>query len=208
MYFSGVMEYRIRAPKTFYLYKIFLAYGIIGSMTWLFSFLFHCRDTKITELLDYVFASFTFFFGSFWTTLRIFEIRKSSHMIGVFFFFLIWCIQHWYYMLSVNYDYDYNMTVGVTNGIYQSIAWILWYLVNRAEPARKHYTHKILYVYGFLWIAALMELFDFPPFWDVLDPHSLWHLGTIPLGYLLWKFLVDDSIHEEECMMSRRYHLG
>ena len=40
----------------------------------------------------------------------------------------------------------------------------------------------------------MLELFDFPPWWRVVDAHSLWHLATAPLAVLWYDFLINDAI--------------
>ncbi len=47
-----------------------------------------------------------------------------------------------------------------------------------------------------LALAGLLEVFDFPPLWGILDAHALWHGLTIPIPFLLYRFLLDDSAHE------------
>ncbi|KAK6135294.1 hypothetical protein DH2020_030936 [Rehmannia glutinosa] len=42
-------------------------------------------------------------------------------------------------------------------------------------------------------LAMLLEIYDFPPYWGLVDAHALWHATTIPLTYLWWSFIRDDS---------------
>jgi hypothetical protein len=42
-------------------------------------------------------------------------------------------------------------------------------------------------------LAALMEIFDFPPFFGLFDAHSLWHACTVPLGFFWYQFLRVDA---------------
>jgi hypothetical protein len=30
----------------------------------------------------------------------------------------------------------------------------------------------------------LTQIFDFPPYHNLIDAHAVWHAGTIPLGFL------------------------
>ena len=39
----------------------------------------------------------------------------------------------------------------------------------------------------------MLELNDFPPLFDLLDAHALWHGLTIPLVYAWWSFLMDEA---------------
>ncbi len=42
-------------------------------------------------------------------------------------------------------------------------------------------------------LAAMMEIFDFPPLFGLFDAHSLWHACTVPLGFFWYKFLRVDA---------------
>jgi len=117
--------------------------------------------------------------------------------------FGLWVIQHWYYMLVIEFDYTYNMIIGVLNGVFQTFAWVIWYFCCGRYDGRE-YANKIVLGYSCLWLAATMELLDFPPVFFLVDPHSLWHLGTVPLAYLLWNFYVADGIFED----NKKHHLG
>ena len=45
-------------------------------------------------------------------------------------------------------------------------------------------------------LAMSLELLDFPPWWRVLDAHSLWHGATALIVPLYWEFHLQDSIYE------------
>ncbi|KNE73232.1 hypothetical protein AMAG_20718 [Allomyces macrogynus ATCC 38327] len=50
----------------------------------------------------------------------------------------------------------------------------------------------LLFVVLFL-TASLLEVGDFAPvFWETVDAHALWHLATVPLIPLWYRFLVAD----------------
>lgn len=37
--------------------------------------------------------------------------------------------------------------------------------------------------------GALLELLDFPPLFWVLDAHALWHISTVPLNVLFYRWV-------------------
>jgi len=192
---NALITYYHAVPKSYYLRYQFLGSALLGCFTWTFSFLFHCRDIPATEFLDYSFASLTFFYGSYLATVRIFE-TKGTNLYIVTGIFVLWVIQHWRYMFFIDFDYAYNMNIGILNGVFQFVAWGCWYILKGRKDAE--YNYKIVLAYGLIGLAGTMELFDFPPIFEIIDPHSLWHLGTIGCFVLMWNFFVLDSINEDK----------
>lgn len=96
---------------------------------------------------------------------------------------------------------------------------IRYFFVGRKD-ADRDYAFKVTWGYACLWLAGLphlqfqlislatMEIFDFSPFLLLVDPHSLWHLGTIPLAVLLWNFYRYDALYEDNRIQKEKYHLG
>jgi hypothetical protein len=41
--------------------------------------------------------------------------------------------------------------------------------------------------------AMSLEVFDFPPWWGILDAHALWHASTIYLISYWYEFLLEDA---------------
>jgi hypothetical protein len=44
-------------------------------------------------------------------------------------------------------------------------------------------------------MAALFEVLDFPPFFGLVDAHSLWHALTVPLTPVWYRFICEDHRH-------------
>ena len=44
-------------------------------------------------------------------------------------------------------------------------------------------------------MAVPLELLDFPPFWDLLDAHALWHLCTVPVQFIIYDCLLAKMQH-------------
>ena len=73
--------------------------------------------------------------------------------------------------------------------------------LDRPMP-RDAFTPGILVVLTTL--AMSLELFDFAPFFRLLDAHALWHAATIPLAMGWWSFLCSDAIELEGAQLQAR----
>lgn len=53
-------------------------------------------------------------------------------------------------------------------------------------------------------VAMVLKLYDFPPYRAVVDARALWHATMIPLSYLWWSFVRDDSVHTTSVVIKKR----
>lgn len=85
-------------------------------------------------------------------------------------------------------------------GMVNLLWWLCWCWQNRRTLP---YWWKCGLVVMLLHGLALLELLDFPPLLWVLDAHAVWHLSTIPVHFLFYRFVkkyVRDGIAvENEC---------
>eukprot|EP01041_Mallomonas_annulata_P008311 gene8311-17107_t len=123
-----------------------------------------------------------------WPFKRIFELQEPA---SVFF--------------SLGHvEYHEHMSVCITLAILQSITWLIWIFTpttpstsssSTSNSTYLSYSHKYICLFcqiSFL-LAALLEVLDFPPLFDALDAHSLWHAATIPIGFIWYKFWINDA---------------
>lgn len=76
------------------------------------------------------------------------------------------------------------MKANVATGVISGIGWIIWYMFQRKK---RSYAWKILVFQLLAACSLLLELNDFPPIFWTFDAHSLWHLSTVPLTFLLYR---------------------
>jgi hypothetical protein len=97
--------------------------------------------------------------------------------------------QHICYMAFVDFDYGYNVRFNAALGVLSKALWIRWIWKLRQQKAPPRlctlYTRFIMAS----TLSFLMVTIDFPPFFDCIDMHALWHLSTIPLA-LQWYRLI------------------
>ena len=91
-----------------------------------------------------------------------------------------------------------NMLFSVLIVLANSIAWIAWSLKNW----HRSYAWKLVPGFGCLYLAGLLELFEFAPWWGVFDAHAVWHASTIPLTMCMYSFVFSDIDYEGR--LSRR----
>ncbi|XP_038635483.1 post-GPI attachment to proteins factor 3 isoform X3 [Scyliorhinus canicula] len=159
---------------------------------WVWSTVFHTRDTLLTEKMDYFCASSVVLYSIYLCCVRTLGLTRpwTASLFGALLIVLFGC--HVWYLTYVHFDYGYNMAANILIGLINILWWLCWCLWNRA---RLPYVWKCMIVVGLLNGLALLELLDFPPWLWVFDAHAVWHFSTIPVPFLFYSFLIDDSLH-------------
>lgn len=171
-------------------WKINLA---VSLHAWFWSAVFHSRDLNWTEKMDYFCATSLVMYSLFASLIRIIRLQNKSSCFCVGLLLLSVFCGHISYLGFFKFDYGYNMKFNVTIGIINLFSWLTWcYMRYRQQP----YVWKCAFVTVSLFLLLGLELGDFPPILWTFDAHSLWHLGTAPLSYFWYSFLVDDAKHQ------------
>lgn len=184
-------------PSSAPMFNVWTFNSLVSMNAWVWSTVFHARDTHFTEMMDYfcafsliVASSISLMFRVFGPDLNIKTVSGMAVSLGVF-------VRHVYYMAFVHFDYGYNMKVNITMGIIQLLGWCSWCL---KYWTTKRHVHNCLWTMLILNGAICLELMDFVPIWWMIDAHSLFHLATVPVPFLFYKFVVKDM----EDMMKER----
>lgn len=156
--------------------------------TWFWSAVFHSRDVELTEKLDYSSAVALLGYSLILATIRAFNVRLEAARVMVAAPIIAFTTTHILYLNFYQFDYGLNMIVCTVIGALQLILWAVWAGVTR-HPSRLK-----LWVVVFGGAASmLLDIYDFPPYWGLVDAHALSLAATIPLTYLWWSFARDDS---------------
>ena len=123
------------------MWRPWLCYSLTAVNAWLWSSVFHTRDTPTTELLDY-FSAFSTVLASLIVcavrlvlsiplhcrpTYTVHKVGPSSWAAGsVTAAGLAFFAQHVYSMAAVQFDYGYNMKVNVAVGVLNGLGWLGW----------------------------------------------------------------------------------
>lgn len=172
-------------PKKYPLRKYYLGFGYCGLASWVFSMIFHTRDFSTTEKLDYFAAGLSVMYGLYFAPIRIFRLDRQEALDGKSgtvvrlwsYLSLSLYLAHISYLTFVTFDYTYNMAANVVVGIIQNILWTSW-AVQRYRKVGRFWAAWPGLIVAWITLAMSLELFDFPPWWGMVDAHALWHLGT------------------------------
>lgn len=188
-FYRGLHLLRKDLPLTYPPRGIFIFGAYVGMAAWFFSTVFHTRDSVQTERLDYFAAGGLVLFNLFYAPIVIFrpfnstptsssERRFSSWVYGWGALCAIAYAAHVSFLQFVRWDYTYNMAANVVVGLCQNGLWI-YYVFKRYDREKRPWA--IWPGLIVLWMSSAMslELLDFPPLFDALDAHSLWHAATI-----------------------------
>lgn len=199
---NGLMHYRYfniiktQVPNEYFLKKFYLIISIVGMNAWLWSTVFHTRDTPMTEKLDYFSAGLYILYGLCVAVVRIFYVRGFSAIVWSLFCGVLY-IAHVSYLSNMSrFDYGYNMTACIIIGSLQTNLWLTWSILQYTRwgnADRKPFAWMAGLSVVLVTLAMCLEVFDFPPILEVLDAHSLWHAATIPLAPLFYRFLLRDT---------------
>ncbi|KAF4980735.1 hypothetical protein FZEAL_3320 [Fusarium zealandicum] len=196
-HWDGLKKVQSRIPKSYSLRPFYEWLAYIGIVSWVFSSIFHTRDFRVTEEMDYFAAGASVLYGMYYTSVRVFRLdRRTPRRRAILRAWTLLCavlyLCHISYLKFVTWDYTYNMAANVAVGICQNLLWT-WFSFDRYRKSRRLWAAWPGFVVAWVIFAMSMELFDFPPWLGCIDAHSLWHLMTIAPTILWYNFLVKDA---------------
>ncbi|KAH9647264.1 Post-GPI attachment to proteins factor 3 [Citrus sinensis] len=175
--------------KTYYEYTgLWHIYGILAMNSWFWSAVFHSRDVELTEKLDCSSAVALLGFNFILAILRAFSVRDEAARVMVAAPLIAFVTTHILYLNFYKLDHGLNMKVCLAMGVAQLLIWAIWAGVTR-HPSR----WKLWLVVVGEGLAMLLQIYDFPPYRGFVDAHALYHAANIPLTYLWWSFIRDDT---------------
>ncbi|KAI0017247.1 vacuolar membrane protein [Xylariomycetidae sp. FL0641] len=184
----GLALLRARVPARHPLRAPYERFARVGLLTWAASALFHARDFRATEQADYFGAAAGVLCGLYVAGVRVLRLARPARARRRRAWTLLCAAlyaAHVAYLKLWAWDYTYNMAANVAVGLVHNALWIYYSVVRYRETGREPWALWPAAIVAWIMAAMSLELFDFPPVWDALDAHSLWHLGTIPPA-LLW----------------------
>ncbi|KAK7423347.1 hypothetical protein QQX98_001138 [Neonectria punicea] len=196
-HWEGLKKVRAKIPVSYSLRPFYVWLACVNIVSWVASSVFHTRDFRFTEELDYFAAGANVLYGMYYTPIRIFRLdrntpRRRSALRAWTLLCIVLYLSHISYLKFVRWNYTYNMAANVVVGIIQHSLWT-WFSFDKYRRSRRVWAAWPGMVVACIVVAMSMELLDFPPWLGCVDAHSLWHLFTIGPTVVWYNFLVKDS---------------
>lgn len=187
---AGTVLERLRMAAIAYpWWPLWLTYFGTSLLAWAASGLFHTRDVRTTEAADYMLADAFILWGFLTTAIRVTGLQRWTQWVPLILAGGAAYTWHWHRMLTQLFDYGFNVLLCIVLGALQSLVWGVW--VGKVHHVARHRMWLFL---GLINAATALEVFDFAPWWDLVDAHALWHAATVPLSYVFWGFLQQDML--------------
>lgn len=213
-------QYQIQARKNNYeftsLYFAYILVTVSSMCAWTFSTLFHLKDTWNRERLDYFFAGLTVLTGFYAIIVRFFALYKKDNTLKRRLFGAVCVLMYIYHVLRLldDWSYTYNMQANVVIGLLQNVLWVSLAISQFKKFSRGNLTlaenlnnkevnwtlTPIFLVFSVIF-GMSFELFDFPPIFQLIDAHAMWHFVTIWPQLYWYPYMVRDT----EALMDTKY---
>jgi hypothetical protein len=184
----GFARLRGALPPAYPLRALWTGYALLNGNAWVWSAVFHCRDTRPTEALDYFSADALLVYALFAALVRVGGLARPRQWAPLAAALAAALGLHVHHMAFVLFDYGYNMRVCILLGVAHSLLWLCWAHATR-HPQRARLTAVVLAAHA----ASLLELLDFAPLAGALDAHALWHAATPAVTLAWYAFLAADA---------------
>ena len=189
---------------------LWLGFTLVNINAWIWSVLFHCRELPFTHYMDYLGVNIVFFYALYAAFVRAFEpsARRAAALAVAFVAAAVAHVRH------VNpprqrYRYEYNMRAmfALIGAFWVVMLW--WAFRGFRFRSRgggggggggggwrgrgRHPGRRWLLAFGATFhVAALGEVFDYPPAYHLVDSHAVWHCVTPGCIWFWYLFVKED----------------
>ncbi|GCB82551.1 hypothetical protein scyTo_0022022, partial [Scyliorhinus torazame] len=106
-------RYRAAVPFQSPMYRTYISFAMVTLNAWVWSTVFHTRDTLLTEKMDYFCASSVMLYSIYLCCVRTLGLTRpwTASLFGALLIVLFGC--HVWYLTYVHFDYGYNMAANI-----------------------------------------------------------------------------------------------
>jgi len=113
-HYNGLSKVLANIPASYPMRKYYVLLAYFGMASWVFSMIFHTRDFRVTEHLDYFAAGASVLYGLYYTPIRIFRLyqggEKTKSLLRIWTGLCIGMyVAHITYLEWYSWNYTYNM---------------------------------------------------------------------------------------------------
>ena len=169
-----------------------LLYACISLNAWIASSVFHAHKIGFAVDYDYISAFILISYGLWLSICRVIleysDKMWSTIIVLLSFISLAGCSHRVVQMVRGDVQFGDHMELSIGLSVAHAVVWLIWIALSRAS-------HRWQCLLCQIWfgLAAMLEIYDFPPYLGHFDAHALWHASTIPLGFLWYKFWLSDE---------------
>lgn len=171
----------LHGKHKYYMSNWIFLYAISSTIAFTCSTLYHSKKTEFYTLLDLISALFFIITGLFIVIRRTLLTYYSNVYVIIMSFSILYgfFVYRAYNMILKNISFDNHMQLSIILVIITTILWILWiFLFNiKYEVSQKYSNIKYICLFCQIWfiLSSLLEIYDFPPIFEIFDAHSLWY---------------------------------
>jgi hypothetical protein len=185
-------------PSGHYMRPWLALFPVVGVAAWTASAAFHTKKTTVTIPLDYIGALALLSYCVWLAVRRAWGPRAKAGSVAAVFLSgaaatSLQCVR----IARGQVPFQDHLHVSIAVAAAQSAVWVAWGLLGvGGTGSGSPFGMRCVLLQAWFGLAALFEIFDFPPIWSHFDAHSLWHAATVPLGfawYAFWRLDCNDA---------------
>lgn len=191
-------------------------YAVASVNAWLASTCYHAKKTALSTSYDLISALLLLCYGLLLVCVKVEKLLwrprqrfRPAAALGLLALLAVFLSQRIPAMLQDEISFTMHMQTCFILVFLATVAWVGYIVLQWTSRRAAGHAAARWSILVQLWFlsAALLEVFDFPPIWKVLDAHALWHAATFPLGFV-WYFFwaadgLDDILEKQEIEYQR-----
>ncbi len=171
-----------------------VAMTVVWAWTYLWSTLFHIRETVLTERMDYFSSVLGWLYMAYAAAVHTLSLpARWAAWLGAG--LALWALYFLHYMLAVSFDYGFAVRSVATVVVAHLLLYSVWcFRCLRSGERPLSVVLPCAATHLMIAMACPLELNEInPPIWQTFDSHSLWHAAGNPISLAWGLFLIREA---------------